>query len=164
MMNIKAEFKDFKPTLKWLNKIKNGTGDARPLWIAMTPKLREFIANEFSGANPARWLALTAKYRHQKAKQGFPHWIGVRTGAMRIAANQRAKIKYSPKVLEWKLDTSMTPTKSGIPYALYFNQARPIYRSVRDRVNAFLRTDIKDMAGGSKAAFTFAWLEKALRQ
>jgi len=148
--------------------IQRGIGDARPLWVAMIPKIKEFVRDEFSGANPSNWPALTPKYRHQKAKQGFPHWIGVRTGNMKKAAGENAQIQLFHNKMEWRLNTGMTPTKSGKPYAAYFNEgtsnmpARPIFKSTQRRVNTFLRTDIKNMEGESRSSFTFAWLQNAL--
>ena len=168
-MSIDFKIKaDWRPTLKWLKNIQRGSDDARPLWVAMIPRIREFVADEFSGSNPNKWPALTPKYRHWKAKKGFPHWIGVMTGTMKDAAGKGAIIEVKPKMMSWRLDSSQTPTKSGVPYSAYFSYgtskmpARPIFKSTLARTNSLLRKDIKDMEGGSRAAFTFAWIRKSL--
>ena len=168
-MSIDFKIKaDWRPTLKWLKNIQRGSDDARPLWVAMIPRIREFVADEFSGSNPNKWPALTPKYRHWKAKKGFPHWIGVMTGTMRDAAGKGAIIEIKPKMMMWMLDAARTPTKSGVPYSSYFSNgtskmpARPIFKSTLARTNSFLRKDIQDMEGGSRASFTFAWLNKAI--
>lgn len=171
-MNIEYKVPgDFKPTLDWLARIKRGLDDARPLWVAMIPRIKQFVRDEFSGANPSRWKALTIRYRHRKSKEGFPHWIGVRTGAMRQAAGESAKIELTPRSMKWRLDETMTPTKSGIPYSYVFHWGRrdgkqvprPIYTSTIARVNQFLKTDIKNMEGQSRMSFTFQWLENAIK-
>jgi hypothetical protein len=166
MMNFKIEA-DFKPTLEWLEKIKRGLDDARPLWMAMIPRIREFVDEEFSGNNPNKWQSLTPKYRHWKAQHGFPHWIGVLTGNLKKASGQNAKVKINPKWLEWAVNTDMTQVKGG-NYGIFFSRgtskmpARQIFRSSKMRINNFLKKDINDMEGGSRMAFTFAWLNKAI--
>lgn len=170
MINIKIDA-DWKPTIKWLTDIKNGTGDARPLWLAMIPRIREFVADEFSGSNPNKWPALTPKYRHWKAKKGFPHWIGVMTGTMKEAANEKAEIDLQPTYMTWKLNPNNALSKKGYPYANVFNfgrrdgkqPPRPIYKSTVLRVNNFLRKDINNMEGGSSMSFTFRWLMNAVK-
>ena len=159
---------DWQPTIKWVQRIQKGLDDARPLWVAMIPRIREFVQFEFSGANPSNWPALNPKYRHQKSQQGFPHWIGVRTGAMRDAAGKGADIRVEPKRMTWKLDGAQTPTTSGIPYSAYFSggtskmPASQIFKSTRMRVNNLLRKDLKDMENTSRASFTLAWVRNAL--
>lgn len=166
-MNFSVDV-DWKPSLKWLDQIKSGAGDARPLWVAMIPRVREFVAEEFSGNNPNKWSALTPKYRHWKAMRGFPHWIGVLHGNLRQGAGPGAKIVIHPKYFKWELDQSKTVNARGTNYAPFFNfgtskmPARPVFKSTVLRVNNFLRKDINDLYGGSRMAFTFKWLEKAI--
>ena len=52
---------NWQPTLKWLERIKAGTGDARPLWAAMIPRIRTFVKDEFAGGNPNKWGIVTGK-------------------------------------------------------------------------------------------------------
>ncbi len=179
------EFKaDFKPTLQWLENIKKGTDDARPLWFAMLPRVHAFVAEEFSGTNPNKWAQYkpnkvimrtgnksamgVSTYKAWKVNHGYPWWIGVMTGRMKRAANENATINVTPKKLTWELNKSGTPTKGGDQYAQFFSggtrkmTARPIYKSTVLRVNNLLRQDINNMKGQSRSSFTFAWIEKAL--
>lgn len=160
---------DWKPTLEWLENIKRGLDDARPLWVAMLPRIHEFVAYEFSGSNSNNWPQLTPQYKRQKVRQGYPYWIGVRTGTMRKAANEEASISITPKQLNWELNKSGTPTKGrGDQYAQFFHRgtkkmpARPIYKTTVRRVNSLLRKDINNLEGNNRMSFTFKWLEKAL--
>ena len=161
---------DWKPTLKWLKNIQRGTDDARPLWVAMIPRVKEFVAAEFSGANTSKWPALTPKYRQWKTKMGYPAWIGTMTGAMGKAAGPGAIISVQPKKMTWKLNSAAALSDKGYPYSGVFHfgrrdgsqPARTIYKSTVLRVNQFLQTDIRDLEGGGKASFTFKWLERAL--
>ncbi len=160
---------DWKPTLAWLERIKAGTGDARPLWAAMIPRIRTFVKDEFAGGNPNKWQSLSPRYRHWKATHGYPHWIGVLTGKMRDAAGPGANIQLKPRVLIWGLDQNKTRAKNGASYSGYFHSgtrkmpARPIFRSTRLRVDTMLRKDLNDMKSGDpRMSFTFAWLSKSL--
>jgi hypothetical protein len=169
MINIKIDA-NWKPSLEWLEQIKKGTGDARPLWIAMIPKIREFVAFEFAGSNPNKWPRLNQKYLEWKVKHGFPSWIGAMSGKMKDAANEKAEINMQPEYMTWKLNPQNALSKKGYPYPNVFNwgrrdgkqPARPIFKSTVLRVNNFLRTDINNMEGGSRMSFTFKWLEKAV--
>ena len=161
---------DWQPTIKWLKRIQKGTDDARPLWVALVPRIREFVKDEFSGANPSRWPALTPKYRHWKSRARYPPWIGVMTGTMRDAAGPGAVIELTKTRLTWKLDTSKALSDKGYPYSTVFHWGRKdgsqpprhIFKATVARTNSLLKKDIKDLEGGSKAAFTFAWLSKAI--
>jgi hypothetical protein len=169
MTNIRIDA-DWQPSIKWLTEIKNATGDARPLWIAMIPKIRGFVAEEFTPRNPNKWPQLSPKYKKWKEKRGYPSWIGELHGKMKSAANEKAVIDMQPTFMTWKLDPQNALSKKGYPYANVFNfgrrdgkqPARTIYKSTVLRVNSFLRTDINNMEGGASMSFTFAWLRKAI--
>lgn len=147
--------------LKWLDKIKKGSGDARPLWIAMTPKIIEFVNHQFSETSDSgkRWKKLTIPYKKWKAKKGFPTAIGVRTGKLKRASGTQAIKQLRMKSLVWRMDASI-PVENGRPYAKYFHEKRPIYKNVDLRVNSFLSKDIKNFP--NRVGFTYKWLRKSL--
>lgn len=159
---------DWKPTLEWLENIKRGTDDARPLFIALVPRIQTFVADEFSGANPNKWPILNPKYRQWKAKKGYPHWVGVLSGKLRTAAGPNAITSISKTELRWELNYNIPVSPKGAPYSFYFDGGtrkmppREIFKSSVRRINSLLKQDIKDMEGNNKMAFTFAWLEKAI--
>lgn len=156
--------------IKWLDKLRQGSGDARPLWTAMIPKIQEFVSYEFHPTidDHKGWASLKEKYKEMKMKYGYPPGIGVRTGKLRSAAGQKAIIKMTEKSLIWKLNEAI-PVEDGIPYARNFHEgqdkipARPIYKYTALRVNSFLTLDVKRFNDGTvHANFTYNWLKNTL--
>ena len=163
MEDIKIIIANKENYIKWLNKIRKGSGNARPLWLAMTPKIQEFINFQFNetGDTGKRWRKLKPSYKKWKKKKGFSTAIGVMTGKLKKAAGIEADKKYSRKSLIWLLDNSVAVSKKGVRYAKYFNSSRPVYRNVALRTTSFLNQDIKNFPNG--AGFTFNWLKNSLK-
>lgn len=158
--------------IKWLNELRRGTGDARPLWTAMIPKITEFVNYEFHPTMDAHkgWASLKQKYKESKMRHGYPPGIGIRTGKLRLGAGEKAIKQMDTKSLLWKLDVSI-PVENGIPYAHYFHfgtskmPARTIYKYIALRVNSFLSLDVKRFNDGqTHANFTYTWLSNTLRK
>lgn len=162
MEDIKIIVANKENYIKWLNKIRKGSGNARPLWLAMTPKIQEFIDFQFNESSDTgkRWRRLKPSYKKWKKKKGFSTAIGVMTGKLKSAAGTEAKKKATPKSLIWLLNNSVATSK-GIKYAKWFNASRPIYRNVALRTTSFLNQDIANFPNG--AGFTFNWLKNSLK-
>ena len=158
--------------IQWLNQLRKGTGDARPLWLAMIPKITEFVKYEFHPTIDAHkgWASLKDKYKETKMRYGYPPGIGVRTGKLRMAAGERAIKQMNERTLIWKLDTSI-PIEDGKQYAYWFHlghdrmPARSIYKYTALRVNTFLTLDVKNFNNGqTHANFTYTWLKNTLQK
>lgn len=162
--------------IKWLNKLREGTGDARPLWMAMIPKIKEFVNYEFHPTIDSHkgWASLKQKYKEMKIKYGYAPGIGVRKGWLRYGAGEKAIVKMNEKTLMWILNPNPMIEHEGEDYSIAFHKghdnvpARPIYKYTALRVNSFLTLDAKRFADGSvHANFTYNWfknvLEKSLR-
>lgn len=163
-MALKIDVKNKEQVIKWLEKIKKGSGDARPLWKAMTPKIIYFIDWQFREEDDTgkRWKSLKPAYKEWKIKKGFASGIGVMTGKLKKGAGELAIKKYKRKVLQWSVDQSFVRGKKGVRYAKYFDGVRPVYKNVVLRINSFLTFDIKRFESGSLNSFTYAWLRKYL--
>jgi hypothetical protein len=144
-MNIKVDT-NFEPTRKWFENVKKGIGDARPLWIAMLPKIQEFTSYEFTSRNPNQWERISSKWQQWKVDHGFPATIGVYKGKLKKGAVDNAIIKVDEKQLIWKLNETNVvsdPYKSvkgrqsggGYAYAQVFNKKRPIFKATVFRLN-----------------------------
>jgi len=162
-MRIDIENKD--QVIRWLENLKRGTGDARPFWRALTPRITEFVEKQFdySSDSGKRWKSLTDKYVKFKAKKGFHPGIGVMTGLLGEGAGKRAIKKYKRKELLWSVNQGLVQNK-GKKYAGFFHKDRPIYDMVAIRLNSFLGIDIQKFTGGSKNSITYLWLRNELRK
>lgn len=160
MIPFKLTFKNKKQVIKWLNKVRRGVGDARPLWKVLTPKIIEFVEFQFRpNANSGkRWKELTEKYKQFKEKNGFPTAIGYRTGRLFSGAGVGAKKKFQRKRLTWQVDPN-------IEYAEFFNNERSIYKNVSLRLNSFMKLDAKKFSDGKiHGNLTYKWLGPRLRK
>lgn len=167
-MKISLDIENKEEVILWLQNIKRGTGDARPLWHAVTPKIIEFVNMQFDetgdGAAKAGWKSLKPKYKAWKIKKGYPGVIGVMTGKLKIAAGEQAVREYKERELVWGVNNDVaTSNRTGTEYAKYFNAKRNIYRNTVLRMNSFLSFDIKQFIGGSHNSFTYIWLRDSLR-
>jgi len=157
-MDFELDIENKKAVVNWLNQIRKGTGDARPLWRALTPRLNEFVNWQFRGTDNSgkRWKRLTPKYLEWKRKNNYFTGIGVRTGALKKATGINAVKTYSPKYLLWAVNPS-------IDYAKHFNSKRNIFRNIAARFNNFMKLDAKQFEDGKvHANFTYAWLRNIL--
>ena len=136
-MNIEIEV-EWKATHEWLDRVRKGVEDARPLWKGITPILREWTANEFAGGNPNRWMKLTPKYKAWKAKEGYPTKIGTMKGKLADASSEGAIVNYNYSSMTFQVDTSKTINESGDSYAKYFNKYRPLFRWTNNRIVSWL--------------------------
>ena len=161
-----------KEVMQWLDGIRKCLGDARPLWQAMIPKIKEFVAYEFHPTQDSHkgWASLKKKYKESKIRAGHAPGIGVRTGRLAYAAGEKAIKTLNEKSLIWQLDESI-PVENGERYAKSFHfgsddiPARNIYKYTALRVNSFLTLDFKQFnSGATHASFTYAWFKKSLQQ
>ena len=155
---------DFTPTLEWLEKIKRGVGDARPLWVAMQPKVIEWIKQEFTDSNPNKWKKLSPKYLEWKLKNNFPATIGILTGDMLKAASDNAIVEMTERHMSVEVNQAEAPHSVFFHFGTKKMPARGIYKRTRLVIDSWLRDDIRDMEGGSRSAFTFQWLRKFYEQ
>jgi hypothetical protein len=186
------ELKNKSQVIKWLQDIREGTGDARPLWKAVSPKIIEFVEYEVDSNRDAHklWKKLTPKYLAWKIRNKGVSGIGYLSGSMRRAMGKEAIKEYNPKNLLWKINTSTINSETGKPvskyiYAFHYGRdqgfskgaqkilkkakklnkqpARPLYKYTALRLNNFLKLDVKQFSNGTKHAnFTYAWLKKYL--
>jgi hypothetical protein len=163
-MKIRIDLENKDAVIAWLERIKKGSGNAKPLWKAMTPKITEFVDWQFRSESDVakRWKKLKPSYKAWKIKKGFSSGIGVMTGKLREGSGTSAKKKYTRKILFWRVNESYVRNKKGQKYARYFNKVRPIYKNVAFRVNSFLSFDVKQFKSGSYNSFTYIWLRNAL--
>lgn len=147
---------------KWLNKIKKGTSDARPLWTSMTPQIIEFVNFQFNEGSDTgkRWKRLTPRYKKWKVRHGFSPMIGIKAGRLKEAAGSKAIKRSTRTSLSWAVNHSVATSVRGKEYAGHFNRKRPIYRNVALRTNSFLKTDINNFP--NRTGFTYNWLKKSL--
>jgi hypothetical protein len=174
MFKFKLDIENKDKVIKWLEKIKKGSGDARPLWIAMIPKVTEFVNYEFHDTIDGHklWENLTSRYKKWKQKKGFSTGIGVMTGKLREGAGKDSIKQITPKSLKWILNDSNTKSNKGFNYAPVFNYgkrdgtqaARPIYKFTALRLNSFMKLDAKKFKAGSHASFTYKWFRNVLRE
>ncbi len=159
--------------IRWLNRLREGLGDARPLWTAMIPKIKEFVSFEFHPTVDSHkgWAKLSEKYKEWKIRQGYAPGIGVRKGWLRYGAGERAIIKMNEKTLIWQLNPEPMLKHEGSDYSLSFHKgegkkpARPIYKYTALRVSTFLTLDAKRFSDGSvHANFTYNWFKKTLQE
>lgn len=171
-----------KEVIKWLNKIRKGSGDARPLWIAMSKKMPEFTDYEFDpNADPHKlWPGLTKPYLKWKKRKFGHSGMGFLHGNLQKAAGIKAKRMITPKTMLWMVNPNITGAKGkkvgDYLYRFHYgftgsdslgrniNQpARRIFRYTALRVNSFLKLDAKKFKSGAvHASFTYNWLRKVL--
>lgn len=166
-MKVKLDIKNKEAVIEWLNRVKQGSDDARPLWQAVTPKIeKEFIEmGQFSPyTNTGKgWKHLTAKYIRWKSKVGYPNVTGIMTGKLRFAAGRDALVKQKPKYMTIRVNEKLVRNAKGEQYAHYFNALRPVYKTVPKRINSFLSFDVKKFSDGrTHNSFTYLWLRNAL--
>lgn len=174
-MQIDIQNKD--EVIKWLDSIKEGSGDATLLWNAVTPKIIEFINYELDPSRDAHklWPRLNTKYLLWKIKHYHVSGMGYLTGEMQKAAGANAIKTYTPKSLKWELHGQMIEgnSKDHYDYSKVFNwgthkgryqKPRPLYEFTALRINNFLKMDVQKFNGGSRNSFTFQWLKKSLEK
>jgi len=180
--DFKIDINNKEEVIKWLNKIREGSGNAIPLWKAVTPKIIEFVNYELDPNRDTHklWPRLNVNYLLWKIRVKHVSGIGYLTGAMRTAAGEQAIKQYSAKSLIWKLDPNV-PNENEGKVGDYVNRfhygfkgediigrkinqkARPLYKYTSLRINNFLKLDAKRFNDGIKHAnFTYAWLRKSL--
>lgn len=189
--SLTLDIKNKEAVIAWLERIREGSGDATPLWIATTPKIIEFVDYELDPNRDAHklWKRLSPKYLLWKIKHKGVSGIGYLTGTMREAAGKEAFKIYNPKSLLWKVNTTITNKESGVSvgkyvYAFHYGRdvsyskkaekalkkakklnkqpARPLYKYTALRINNFLKLDAKKFNTGDHASFTYNWLRKSL--
>ena len=174
-MKVGFDIENKEQVIQWLEKLRKGTGDARPLWIAMYPKIVEFVNYEFhdSADTHKLWPALDSKYKRWKQLKGFSIGMGVMTGKMRTGAGKEAKKVLKEDSLLWILNQTNVRSKKGYRYAPVFNfgrrdgsqPARKIYKYTALRISSFLKLDAKKFESGvTHASFTYNWLRKAFKE
>jgi len=172
-MRISLDIENKESVIRWLNEIRKGSGDARPLWLAVVPKIIEFVNFEFSSTvdKHKRWESLNSIYKKWKVTHGFPSGIGVLTGKLRRGAGLLAKKKMRKRDFVWELNQSGVVSKKGYSYAPVFHfgkrdgsqPPRTIYKFTALRLNSFLKLDAKKFSDGTvHANFTYKWLKKSL--
>jgi len=172
-ISIDLDIDSKEAVIKWLEEVQRGTGDAKPLWLAVIPKIKEFIDYELDEIQDShkKWQKLSEKYLDAKIKKGYPSGIGVRTGLMKKGSMEQAKKKVTSKSLTWELNQNVVRSKKGYPYAMVFHYgkkdgsqpARPLFRYTMLRLNSFLKMDVRKFNDGTTHAnFTYKWLRKSL--
>ena len=167
--------------IKWLNKIRKGSGDARPLWLAMQKKIPQFTDYEFDPKRDSHklWITLTPEYEAWKKRKGFPVGMGYLFGSMREAAGKRAIKKISKNKMLWIVNPKVATEKGAVGDYMYRfhwgyrgtdklgrkidQPAREMLRYTHLRVSSFLKLDAKKFKSGvTHASFTYNWLRKVL--
>src|SRR4030042_664909 len=176
MIVYKLDISNKEAVFAWLDRIRKGSDDARPLWKAMAKQIPVFTNYEFdpNRDNHKLWPKLKDSTLAQKERKGFPSGIGFQTGTLREPAGAQAKRELKPKYMLWLLNAEMTRTKGGKwKYGEVFHwgkkdgsqPARPIFKYTRFRVSSFLKLDAKNFKNGvTHASFTYAWLKKMLEK
>jgi hypothetical protein len=176
-MEFTLDVKNKDAVIKWLEEIREGSGDATPLWKAVTPKIIEFVDYEFSPTIDGHklWPRLNVDYLIWKIKKYKVSGIGYMTGSMKDAASKNAVKTYTSKSLTWQLNSNdvESHSKNGYDYSQVFHfgkrdnsqKPRPIYKYTALRLNNFLKLDAKQFSDGTKHAnFTWEWLRKSLEK
>lgn len=174
MISYGINISNYEAVIKWLDKIRAGSGDARPLWAAMikSKTIEKFVQHEFHSTQDSHkmWPALSPGYLEWKRKRGETG-IGYLSGALREAASSQAKRKPGKKSLRWILDQTVPVSDKGYRYAPVFHwgkkdgsqPARRIFRYTALRVSSFLKLDAKKFESGvTHASFTWRWLKGVL--
>lgn len=184
MDEFKLEIENKEAVIKWLEDIRKGTGNAVPLWKAITPKTIEFIDYEFDPDQDGHklWPMLSTEYLIWKIRVKGVSGIGYLSGAMREAAGREAIKEYKAQSFLWKLNDTVSSEdgKDVSDYVYRFHYgfsgsdargrvvdqpARPIYKYTQIRLNNFLKLDAKRFNDGTKHAnFTYNWLRKELEK
>jgi len=169
MINVNFDIENKEKTLRWLDRVREGLEDARPLWKALTPKITDFIDYEFDPKKDAhkKWAVLSGRHLAYKKRKGYNPGIGNMKGKLKKGAGMNAIKKYKEKSLLWKLNHAKVKSKRGYEYAWVFHKgnpktnqpARPIYRFTCLRINSFVRRDVKKGIG-----LTYNWLKKAIKE
>jgi hypothetical protein len=177
--NFKLDIKNKEAVIAWLNKIRKRSGDATPLWKAVTPKIEEFVNYEFHKTADGHklWPRLRVDYLIWKIHTKGVSGIGFLNGDLRDAAGVSAKKEYKPLSLRWELNTGIGKVND---YVWRFNygfmgtdaigrninqKARPIYKYTALRVNNFLKLDAKKFKDGKiHASFTYKWFRNVLEE
>lgn len=177
-----VDIKNKKEVIKWLNKIRKGTGDARPLWMAMSKKIPEFTDYELDPDSDSHklWPKLSKRYLKWKSKKFGHVGMGYLWGTLQKAAGKKAKRMVTPTTLLWIVNSSVAGKKGKKvgDYLFRFhygfsgedrlgrkiNQpARKLFRYTNLRVSSFLKLDAKKFKSGAvHASFTYNWLRKVL--
>lgn len=182
MKEFELDIENKEAVFKWLDDIRNRSGNAIPLWKAVTPKLQEFIEYEFHPSRDGHklWSRLNVNYLLWKIHVKKVSGIGYLSGTMAEAAGKSAIKTYSPMSLTWKLNSGMVSSNGGYDYSKVFHygtknqtkgkgkrvqRPRPIYKYTTLRLNNFLKLDVKRFNDGTTHAnFIYNWLKKALKE
>jgi len=131
------EIKEKKPSgkgsigylLNRINKSVKTTENLKDVWDKIEPDVKRSVKYEFSRANPNYWAGISEEYKKWKARKGYPATIGIMTGALKIAASDKAKIKKRRKEFIYTVNPSVKgyKGKSVGAYAKYFDDERPIF-------------------------------------
>lgn len=99
--------KSIRAALKWFESIEQKSNDATPLWKALTPGIKKAVNYEFSEANPNKWAPISDRWKNWKNQHGYPTTIGIRTGSLKRAVSDDAKVEYLPHKMNWMLNESI---------------------------------------------------------
>jgi hypothetical protein len=126
-----------KSILSWIDDVDTRAADARGVWKMLIPDLKQAVKYEFSDANPNDWPALSDDYREQKISEGWPATIGVRTGGLKKAASDEAKIKMTQNALSWGVDETVFNAEGEAVgnYAHDFHENRPLFGFTAKYIN-----------------------------
>lgn len=133
MISIVEKHPDGKNSVKaiveWINDVDSRAADARGVWNMLIPDIKDAIKYEFSDANPNDWPPLSKEYLEQKINDGWPATIGVRTGALRKASSDDAKIKMAQNSLSWGVNEEVFNAEGEAVgnYAYDFHSNRPMF-------------------------------------
>lgn len=149
--NGKNSFKSFEDILD--RNISNSK-NMRPVFKRLVPVIKEAERYAFSEANPSGWPALKAQYKNWKISKGYPSTIGIRTGALKIAATDKAIVNAGRKRLTYGLNPATRGIQKGATakqknkrvgeYAHYFNERRPIFEYAAKYINDLTKRMIKE--------------------
>ncbi len=173
------EIQNKKAVIQWLNDIRNRTGNAIPLWKAVTPKIEEFVTYELHPTRDGHklWPRLKPKYLNWKRRTKGFSGMGYLSGNLRDAASNSANKEYSPLSLKWSINTGIGKVNDYV-WRFHYGfmgtdslgrkvrqKPRPIYRYTALRVDSFLKLDAKKFNDGrTHASFTYNWLRKELEK
>ena len=129
---------DTEQARKWLDSVKNGIGNMKPLFKGIEGDVRYFAASEFSDHNPNKWRRLTPNYKNWKTNMGYPETIGVRTGRLKAGASAHARVKISRKKMIYVLNEDNVKDNKNRKYAKWFDRKRPLFKWTALRVNSFI--------------------------
>ena len=125
MEEFKVNIHNKEAVIRWLDEIRLLSGDATALWMAVTPKIIEFVDCEFHPTRDTHklWPRVNVDYLIWKIKKYHVSGIGNLTGNMMNAASKDAIKKYSPRSLLWQINSGKVSegSKNGYDYSKVFH-------------------------------------------